>query len=592
MTIPTMSFSTPHEAAREPPRKTGLEAVGDAPWGTHFCLLHATHAELLETLAPYFAQGLAANESCMWITSQTLTVAEAEAALRESVPTLDEYLASGQMEIVDFGQWYMADERFDPDNALQKVAGKLAAALERGFDGLRLSGSTFSLAKDDWDAFVRYEAAIDRIVGSKRIVAMCTYSLQKWSMSEIFDVIATHDFALTKEEGRWKASKSFSRQRIEQGLRDSEARLRATIEGVGDGIITTDETGAILSMNPAATRMFGYSLYDLLGQNIGMLSPERSRLIRLADCARKLDQGIGAAVHETEGRRKDGVLFPLECTISESAYRDQRLFIIVARDLTERLQIEARMQKLRADRLDAMGGMATALSHEINQPLGAAAIYLSAAHRLLGRSFFKPSGVENALAKAADQVTRAGQIVGRMRSFVTRGEPDATAQSMYELAREAHELASGAGLSDVEVSFRLNARNDRVLADKIQIQQVLVNLMRNAMEAMSGSPKRKLTVSISATEADMVQTDVSDTGSGLPAQIRETLFEPFKTTKATGMGVGLSISRSIIEAHRGRLWAGSNPEGGAVFSFTLPSAESDGGDSGRPATRIDELTGS
>ena len=167
-----------------------------------------------------------------------------------------------------------------------------------------------------------------------------------------------------------------------------------------------------------------------------------------------------------------------------------------------------------------------------------------------------------------------------MRSFVTRGEPDATAQSMYELAREAHELASGAGRSDVEVSFRLNARNDRVLADKIQIQQVLVNLMRNAMEAMSGSPKRRLTVLISATEADMVQTDVSDTGSGLPAQIRETLFEPFKTTKATGMGVGLSISRSIIEAHRGRLWAGSNPEGGAVFSFTLPSAELDGGELG------------
>ena len=212
----------------------------------------------------------------MWITSQALTAAEAEAALRESVLNLDEYLASGQMEMVEFGQWYMADERFDPDGALQKVAGKLATALGRGFDGVRLSGSTFSLARDDWEAFVRYEAAIERIVGSKRILAMCTYSLQKWSMSEIFDVIATHDFALTKEEGCWKASKSFSRQRIEQSLTDSEARLRATIEGVGDGIITTDETGAILSINPAATRMFGYSLYDLLGQNIGTLSPTRA----------------------------------------------------------------------------------------------------------------------------------------------------------------------------------------------------------------------------------------------------------------------------------------------------------------------------
>ena len=138
----------------------------------------------------------------------------------------------------------------------------------------------------------------------------------------------------------------------------------------------------------------------------------------------------------------------------------------------------------------------------------------------------------------------------------------------------------------------MDAKNDRVLADRIQIQQVLVNLMRNAIEAMSESPERRLTVSISATAADMVRTDVSDTGSGLPAQIRETLFEPFKTTKATGMGVGLSISRSIIEAHRGSLWAGSNAEGGAIFSFTLPSVEPDGGNSAQAATRIGELTGS
>jgi len=323
-------------------------------------------------------------------------------------------------------------------------------------------------------------------------------------------------------------------------------------------------------MNPAATRMFGYSLYDLLGQNIGMLSPERSRLIRLADCAQKLDQGIGAAVHETEGRRKDGVLFPLECTISESAYRDQRLFIIVARDLTERLQIEARMQKLRADRLDAMGGMATALSHEINQPLGAAAIYLSAAHRLLGRSLFKPSGVENALAKAADQVTRAGQIVGRMRSFVTRGEPDATPQSMYELAREAHELASGAGLSDVEVSFRLNARNDRVLADKIQIQQVLVNLIKNAMQAMTKGGTLTLQTGERSDEAWL---SVSDNGGGIPPEQISRIFEPFYTTKKKGTGLGLMIVQRIVRAHDGRIDLESHVGRGTTFRVWLPLHE-------------------
>ncbi len=573
MTTRAMNFLTAKTPSADLPRKSGLAAVGDVPWGTHFCLLHDTRADLLETLTPYFTQGLASNEFCMWITSRSVRPLEAEAALRESVPNLDDYLASGQIEIIDFDDWYMADERFDPDLALQKVAGRLVAALERGFDGLRISGSTFSLSRDDWEAFVRYEAAIDRIVGSKRILAMCAYSLQKWSMSEIFDVIATHDFALAKEGGRWRASKSFSRERIEQGLKESEARLRATLEGVCDGVITTDASGAILSMNPAATRIFGYSFYDLVGQNISVLSPDQSRIIRLADCANKLGKGVEAAIHESEGRRKDGALIPLECAITESVSQDERLYVIVVRDLTERLQTEARMQKLRADRLDAMGGMAAALSHEIKQPLAAAAAYLGAARRLVGKSFFTPSGVEVALAKSADQVTRAAQIITRMRSFVTRGEPDANPHSIVELAREAYELASQGGPMDmIEADFRVAADSDRVLVDKVQIQQVLVNLMRNAIEAMSLSQRRMLTVSISETKGGMIRIDVADTGSGLSEQIRESLFEPFQTTKATGMGVGLSISRSIIEAHHGRLWAESTPEGGTVFSFTLPRA--------------------
>ncbi len=563
-------LSAPQKRLGEPHRKTGLDAVGDAPWGTHFCLLHASRGELLETLAPYFAQGLAANEYCMWITSQTLKSADAERALRELVPGLDAYLASGQIEILDFDEWYMADDRFVPERALEKVAAKLTTALARGFEGLRLTSSTFSLAREDWEAFLRYEAAIDRIIGSKRVLALCAYSLQKWSMREIFDVIATHDFALIREDGRWVASKSFSRQRIEQGLKESEARLRATVEGVGDGIITTDATSAIVSMNPAAVEMFGYALHELAGENIGLLSPNPTRVISLADVLETQATG-----REAEGRRKDGALFPIEWTITQSFYDDQHLFIIVVRDLSERVQTEARMQKLRADRLLAMGGMATALAHEVNQPLAAAATYLGAAQRLLARSLFRLGGLEQALTKAADQVARAGQIVGRMRSFVAHGEPDVIAHSMYELAREAHEFSLGVGAGQVEVSFRLNTRNDRVLADKVQIQQVLVNLMRNAIEAMSASETRKLTLSISRTDMGMIRTDIADTGPGLSAEIRENLFEPFKTTKATGMGVGLSISRSIVQAHHGSLWAEADRGGGAVFSFTLPSADMD-----------------
>lgn len=160
-----------------------------------------------------------------------------------------------------------------------------------------------------------------------------------------------------------------------------------------------------------------------------------------------------------------------------------------------------------------------------------------------------------------------------MRRFACHDEPDKAQHSMFNLAQEAHEFVlAGDGPSDIEVSFRCNAANDAVFADGVQIRQVLVNLIRNAREAMSAAKQGKLTVSISETKDRMIQTDIADTGPGLSEDVRKTLFEPFKTTKASGMGVGLSISRSIIEAHRGKLWASANAEGGEVFSFTLPAA--------------------
>lgn len=268
--------------------------------------------------------------------------------------------------------------------------------------------------------------------------------------------------------------------------------------------------------------------------------------------------------HDPRGTEEGAVV----CATDITAIKRQHEALL---DSERRLK-EARMEKLRADRLDAMGGMATALSHEINQPLAAAAAYLSVAQRLLVKSSFKAGGVEDALAKAVEQVARAGQIVGHMRTFVTRGEPDTTQQSMYDLVREAYNAVSLAGLVGVDVSIHVDSRDDCVLADRIQIQQVLINLIRNSVEAMREAPRRKLTLSISGANGGMIRTNVCDTGPGLPPQIKETLFEPFKTTKATGMGVGLSISRSIIEAHHGRLWAEANPAGGAVFCFTLPRA--------------------
>nr|WP_255608977.1 PAS domain S-box protein [Methylosinus sp. Sm6] len=364
------------------------------------------------------------------------------------------------------------------------------------------------------------------------------------------------------------------RKRIERALVDKEARLHATVEGAHDAIVTLDEQGAIQSLNSAAVRMFGHSEAEAIGRGIEALIPvclcggrRSSLLARVYEtCAED------GAICEAEGRRKNGSPFPVDLSVSEAAFHGRRLFIAFVRDLSERRRIEARMQKLHAERLSAVGELAAGLAHELNQPLSATTIYLKAARRLLQMpADQRPANVEDALDNAATQIMRAGQIICHLREFITRGEPDKTIQSLHELIDEANELVMvEAKQANIRVAFQLNAPDDRIVADRVQIKQVVVNLMRNAKDAMSASRTRSLVVSTRAAGRSMIRVDVADTGLGLTEEARASLFEPFTTTKANGLGVGLTIARSIVEAHYGKIWAGPNRDGGATFSFTLP----------------------
>ncbi len=367
------------------------------------------------------------------------------------------------------------------------------------------------------------------------------------------------------------------RKRSEEALARSEARLRATIDGARDAIITLDDAGVIQAINSAGATMFGYRRYELIGQKMSALTPGEERLHDgyIWGYARGGDAKIIGRGREAQGRRKDGALFPVELSVTEARYDHQeRLFVAYVRDLSEQRRIEARLEKLHVDRLALMGGMAAAIAHEINQPLAATAAYLRAARRLLDKPREeRAASVSETVEKAADQIMRAGRIVANLRSFVGRGEPDKTLVSLRRLIEEAVELvAPAARRAGVHVSFACRADNDGVLADGLQIKQVLVNLLRNAVEAMQGCERRELSISTDACADGTLRVNVADTGPGLDAVSQEELFEPFMTTKAQGMGVGLSISRSIIEEHYGRIWAEPNTGGGAVFSFTLPLA--------------------
>jgi C4-dicarboxylate-specific signal transduction histidine kinase len=246
-------------------------------------------------------------------------------------------------------------------------------------------------------------------------------------------------------------------------------------------------------------------------------------------------------------------------------------------DISERKEAEARMRKFHADRMNVMESMAAGLAHEINQPLAATVVYLQTLRRLLDmQPELRPTRVRvsvsvmEILDKAAAQVMRAGQIVTGLRAFIAHGEPDKIPLKLHKLIQDACDDTSvEAKERQARVSLQLNSEEDEVLADKVQIEQVLVNLIRNAKEAVEASDRREIVISTSSSGID-VRVEISDTGVGLSEKVKSSLFEPFVTTKVNGVGVGLSISRAIIEAHNGTIWAETNPKGGTVFGFRLP----------------------
>jgi two-component system sensor kinase FixL len=220
-----------------------------------------------------------------------------------------------------------------------------------------------------------------------------------------------------------------------------------------------------------------------------------------------------------------------------------------------------------------MGEMASTLAHELNQPLSAISNYLKGSRNLLdGYSDENSTTIRSAIDKAADQAVRAGQIIRRLRDFVSRGETERRAEGIGKLVEEASALAM-VGVKDrgIRVQFQFDLSVDLVLADRVQIQQVLLNLIRNAMDAMESSEIRDLTIAIAPTDKGFVRISVIDTGSGIAPEVAKQLFQPFVTTKRDGMGVGLSISRTIVEAHGGQIWVEQNPLGGTIFHFTLPT---------------------
>jgi PAS domain S-box-containing protein len=365
-------------------------------------------------------------------------------------------------------------------------------------------------------------------------------------------------------------------QRAESSLRDSETRLQTVVETAPDAILTFDETGEITSANPAAERMFSATGRWPVGINI------QSLLAGL-----NIETPDALAGNEMVARRLNDTAFPAEVAVGQAAVGGRALYVAAVRDISIRKQAELWLKEhetelAHASRLTATGEMAASLAHELNQPLTALISFARACQALL-----KSSGVEDERSRKAQilieqtvqQALRAGDIIRSTREFLRRGDANVTKVEVAQIFKAVYDLVkSEASLNHVRVVIRFEREIPPVLADAIQVEQVILNLIRNSMEAMADIPVERREIRLSAaldpTEPGFVTIAVQDTGPGFATELEDGMFKPFSTTKSTGMGLGLSISRSIIEAHGGRIWsvpAGHGAEPGADIRFTLPS---------------------
>ncbi|CAN5222437.1 PAS domain S-box protein [soil metagenome] len=362
-----------------------------------------------------------------------------------------------------------------------------------------------------------------------------------------------------------------------------EHHLRSILATVPDAMIVMDERGTVASFSAAAEHLFGYSEQEVVGRNVNMLMPDSDRADHdkhLSTYAKTGVRHIIGSIRNVTAMRRSGETFPIELAVGEVSISGERIFTGFIRDVTARRESEARLQELQSElvhvsRVSAMGTMASTLAHEINQPLTAIANYLETARAMIGDTPDQQLGeIAEAIELAAAQSLRAGNIVRRLRAFVDGGETSFEIEPLDLLVREATALGLlGAHEAGVTVRTDIAPGSGNVRVDRIQIQQVIVNLIRNALHSMQATVRKELAIVTALDEPGWARISVIDTGSGIDAVVLARLFEAFATTKADGMGLGLSICRTIVEAHGGRIWADAVDSGGTAFSFCIPIAE-------------------
>jgi PAS domain S-box-containing protein len=392
---------------------------------------------------------------------------------------------------------------------------------------------------------------------------------------------------LFDERGRYTGSFALvtdvtARRRAEEALREGEKRYRLLVENQTELVLTLGRDGRVSFVSPSYRQFFGADAADPVGRPLALEVHEDDRQATARAWAAAWQPPYSASLENRVLTPKGWcwLAWSVRAIQDASSGGEPDAVVAVARDVTDRHRAEEQarqhLQSLaHVSRVSSMGEMASAIAHEINQPLTAIANYAYACIRLLRGGQATGEEALEVMKRVATEAERAGEVVRKMRSFVRGEEGQVSAVDANFLVAEVLRLAAPeARQSGIELIPALAPGLPDALVDSIQIQQVLLNLVRNAVEAIVAGDcgERSVRIETARCEPDFLEICVSDTGPGLAPEALEQVFEPFYTTKADGIGIGLALSRSIVDAHGGRLWATAGPGRGATFRLTLPIA--------------------